>query len=144
MGMVIGSTLSGYLSDYGFAGGWPSVFYVSGLLAFVAFCVWVPLTKSNPEDSKFVSKSELSIIRDGDLVGKEKERVKAVPWLKIFTSGAVWALIVTKFFHAATQYILLTKLPFYMGTVLNVSSTNVRNYQFSISRLIAQIQISSP
>ena len=35
-GTVVGMVLAGVLCDYGFAGGWPSVFYVLGMVG----CLW--------------------------------------------------------------------------------------------------------
>ena len=36
IGLVVGMLLGGFLSDHGFAGGWPSIFYVFGTIG----CVW--------------------------------------------------------------------------------------------------------
>ena len=48
IGSVVATTIGGYLSEHGFSGGWPSVFYVSGILALIAFTAWYSFTESSP------------------------------------------------------------------------------------------------
>lgn len=134
VGTVIGSAASGYLAEHGVAGsqpGWPSAFYVFGIVGVISFLLWLPLTKSKPEDSRFVSKAELLVIQDGEGVVEQKSKVsRKTPWKTIFTSAPVLALIATKFLYLATSFVLVSKLPDYLANVLHISSTNVSLEQF--------------
>lgn len=128
LGNVIGSSIAGYMSQHGFAGGWPSAFYVSAIICLIGFAFWTPLTKSLPDQSPFVSSCELTLIRDGRLGGdgmKTKSVARKMPWRKIFSSGPFLALLCCKFMHAFSGFVILTKLPAYLDNVLHISSTNV-------------------
>lgn len=66
IGSVVATTSSGYLSEHGFAGGWPSVFYVSGLVSFAAFIAWYFLTESSPSKYQGITSEELNYIQSGE------------------------------------------------------------------------------
>lgn len=48
-GTVLAMPISGYLSEHGFGGGWPSIFYVFGLAGTI-WSVWFLLTVYNEPD----------------------------------------------------------------------------------------------
>ncbi|KAI1304601.1 Sialin [Halotydeus destructor] len=63
-GVVLGSALSGYLTEYGFAGGWPSAFYVCGIMALVTLMLWLWFGHSSPAESPYVKATELEYITE--------------------------------------------------------------------------------
>ena len=159
IGSVIATTSAGYLSEHGFAGGWPSVFYVSGLVSLMSFVAWYFLTESSPLKYGGITSEELSYIQSGehqtecgdlsssrasgiatvcsqpsasssDEVPRDRSHASAaavrVPWLRIFTSPPVLAIITSKFCLSWSFFTLLTKLPAYLHDVLHVSPTQVR------------------
>lgn len=67
VGSVVATTSSGYLSEHGFAGGWPSVFYVSGTISILAFFLWSWYSQSDPTEYVGISESELKYIQANDL-----------------------------------------------------------------------------
>jgi MFS family permease len=69
IGSVIATTMGGYLSEHGFSGGWPSVFYVSGLLALIAFTAWYSFTESSPSTYPGMPSDELIYIQGDSLTG---------------------------------------------------------------------------
>ncbi|CAG2162784.1 unnamed protein product [Oppiella nova] len=99
IGTIATSSLSGYLSENGFDGGWPSVFYVSAMLAMVWMILWILLVKSEPKDHPWVSHHELhyihSNIKSIKTGGQPVKR--SVPWVKICTSKAVLSVFLVKF-----------------------------------------------
>lgn len=49
IGSIWASAMAGYLAEHGFSGGWPSTFYVSGVIALASAAAWTPCVTSNPE-----------------------------------------------------------------------------------------------
>ncbi|VDN28758.1 unnamed protein product, partial [Gongylonema pulchrum] len=93
-GAQIGNTvvmpLSGLLCKYGFAGGWPSIFYVLGI-AGVAWCaLWFFYVSDRPSRSKRISKNELNYIEDSlsDVLSSDAKKalgfLTAIPYIAYF------------------------------------------------------------
>ncbi|XP_059148786.1 uncharacterized transporter slc-17.2-like [Physella acuta] len=124
VGIVVTFPLSGYLCKYGFAGGWPSVFYVTGVCCFVWTIVWILLVSDDPLDHKRISEVERDYItRSLKSCAVTKKSFK-VPWLKIVTSLPVWAIIVANVTSDWGAYTLLTNIPTYINEVLKFDITD--------------------
>lgn len=131
IGSIWASAMAGYLAEHGFAGGWPSTFYVSGVIAIASALAWAPCVTSTPEEHWSISVTEMKHIRkqsgvtDIQTGGGEGERGRrqvrkrgrAVPWKAILTNKAVLANIFSKFFLRWTFYTLIMKLPTYLVCV---------------------------
>lgn len=61
-GTVVTLPLSGILCEYGFDGGWPTVFYVFGGLGVIWFAIWMPLAADSPAHHPTISKEERDYI----------------------------------------------------------------------------------
>lgn len=117
LGTVVTLPLAAALCKHGFAGGWPSVFYLTGLLGVVWCIFWILLASGSPEKHKFISAEEkYHIITSRDAIFSVH---KPVPWLSILTSRGVWLCAFVKFCASWTFYTLLTELPSYLSNVLH-------------------------
>ncbi|XP_021932436.1 sialin-like isoform X2 [Zootermopsis nevadensis] len=114
VGTVIALPLSGLLaSNFG----WPSIFYVFGIVVMIWFFIWCKVVKSGPEEDPNISPEELKYIQDsmGNIPHKDVKH----PWGKFLTSPAVWAIVVAHFSENWGFYTLLTQLPIFMKDVLH-------------------------
>ncbi|XP_015122844.1 putative inorganic phosphate cotransporter isoform X2 [Diachasma alloeum] len=117
-GTVISMPLSGLLSKYGFAGGWPSIFYVFGAVGTiwcVAFLIWV---HEDPEQHPKISEDEKKYILSA-LWGSAGSSSPPVPWKSIMTSLPFWAILMA---HMGQNYgyeTLMTELPTFMKQILH-------------------------
>ncbi|CAG2164950.1 unnamed protein product [Oppiella nova] len=131
IGTIATSSLSGYLSENGFDGGWPSVFYVSAMIAMVWMILWILLVKSEPKDHPWVSHHELhyihSNIKSNKTGGQPIKR--SVPWVKICTSKAVLSVFLVKFTMNWNYVLFLLKLPAYFDTVFKYSVSKLGGIQ---------------
>jgi len=116
-GIVVGMLLSGFLCDFGFAGGWPSVFYVFGLIGCVWSVAWFFLCYDSPTTHPRISHEERaywrSVLGTTNLVARPP-----TPWRKILTSVPVWALAVALFANDWGFYTLASCIPLFMFDVL--------------------------
>jgi len=121
-GALIGTFLAGVLCDHGFAGGWPSVFYVFGAVGCIWSVVWFLLCYNSPSTHPRISAVELkyweTTIGTRDLTAHPP-----TPWRKILSSAPVWALAAAFFAHNRGYYTIATCLPLYMYDVLGVDMT---------------------
>jgi ACS family sodium-dependent inorganic phosphate cotransporter len=96
------------------------VFYLFGMLGFIWFAFWWyyagdrPPVKGSGEDT--LSKSG----RGRSSTGVDA-RDKSVPWRQIFSKAPVWAIIVGHFCNNWGLYVLLSWLPSYFASQLDVN-----------------------
>lgn len=110
--------IAGYLCAYGFDGGWASVFYIVGAMSFIWCVVWVIFATDSPDQNRWISDVEKKYIKAS--IG-ERGKVKkgsAIPWKSIFTSKAMWGIIIAHCCGNYGAYMLLTQIPTYMKEVL--------------------------
>ncbi|RWS09081.1 Sialin-like protein [Dinothrombium tinctorium] len=117
---LLSMPITSFLCEYGFAGGWPSAFYVYGIATFILFFIWTLLVRDSPEKHPNISESELIHISKNTETARF-EKSAYTPWLKILTSIPVWAIVVAKFTSSWSYYMLTTKLPAYCDSVLGFS-----------------------
>lgn len=128
IGIIIGSPLTGYLSDSVYFGGWPSSFYAAGIIAILSFCLFAPLIKSHPRQHSWVSKEELAYITNGNENDEEdtiKSRSLSTPWKEMLMCPAVISTMFAKLCFSFTTLAFANKFPDYMANVLHVSLTDV-------------------
>ncbi|ESO94691.1 hypothetical protein LOTGIDRAFT_54049, partial [Lottia gigantea] len=117
VGNAITFPLAGVLCKYGFAGGWPSVFYLIGIAGVVWFVLWMILVSDSPKDHKRISEIERKYI-EMSLCDAKQQTKEVVPWKAIFTSLPVYAIVVSNTTSDWGAYTLLTNIPTYMKEVL--------------------------
>lgn len=115
LGSIFTMTFSGYLCANGFDNGWGSVFYLSGLTAILFSILWFYLVYDCPDTHPRISAKELAFL---DKAIQCRNRVKYIPWKRIMTSKAVWAIVVCHFCFNWSIFTLQTVLPLYMKDVL--------------------------
>jgi len=120
-GTLVGLPLSGFLCGISWDNGWPLAFYVPGALAVVWFFFWIVLVFEDPDVHPRISPEEKQYIKSstGRSVDNDQKKKQSIPWLAIFTSVPLWALLAAQVTNCWGFYVLLTKLPTYMKTVLN-------------------------
>ena len=120
IGAVLTMPLSGYLSEHGFAGGWPSVFYVFGGLGCLFFIPWIYFIYNTPGEHPKISKKEFEYIQSNVTVtiSKDKRKIR-IPWHSMLTSPKLWIIAITKFSAGWGMSVLMSKLPAYLQSVLH-------------------------
>lgn len=107
------------------AHGWPMVFYLFGSVGVIWTLVWLRSAYDTPAEHPRISREELALLE----ASAEPRRDKPpVPWRRIFTSSAVWALFINHFCSNWVFYILLAWLPSYFRTQLGISITSAGLY----------------
>lgn len=115
-GTVLSLPVSGLLCDYY---GWPSVFYVFGSFGIVWWLAWLVLVSNSPSSHPRIDPSERRYIISSLPTPNSSTSHNSVPWISIFTSGPVYALIAAHLAQNYGFYTLLTELPTYMANVLH-------------------------
>lgn len=71
VGEVIAFSLSGYLAESTYFidgedwGGWPSIFYVFGIMGLMWFPLWIYAAHESPSEHPTISKEEIAFINKG-------------------------------------------------------------------------------
>ncbi|XP_067658052.1 sialin-like [Haliotis asinina] len=118
VGNVVTFPLAGFLCKYGFAGGWPSIFYVLGALSLVWFILWMLLVSDTPAQHKRISENERRYIEFTLRHSATPHKKINVPWKSIAISLPSYAIIVSNITSDWGAYTLLTNIPTYMSEVL--------------------------
>uniref|UniRef100_A0A1B0EUK8 Major facilitator superfamily (MFS) profile domain-containing protein n=2 Tax=Lutzomyia longipalpis TaxID=7200 RepID=A0A1B0EUK8_LUTLO len=113
-GTIVSMPLSGLLAEYGFDGGWPSIFYVFGIIGVVWSVAFIWLVYEDPSSHPRIDEREKKYINP------------PIPFKAIIKSLPFYAIL---FAHMGQNYgyeTLMTELPTYMKQVLRFSIKEVR------------------
>ncbi|KAK7111022.1 uncharacterized transporter slc-17.2-like [Littorina saxatilis] len=120
MGYVMTFPVTALLCQYGFDGGWPTVFYVMAA-GVLAWCVsWMLLVTDSPLDHPRISEEERDYIVNSlkGTISLKKKRGHSTPWLKVLGSRPVWAAFIAHTCFNWGEYTFLTNIPTYLREVL--------------------------
>ncbi|XP_032690814.1 putative inorganic phosphate cotransporter isoform X1 [Odontomachus brunneus] len=117
-GTIISMPLSGVLSEYGFAGGWPSIFYVFGTVGTLWCIFFLMFVHEDPEKDPHIAEDEKKYIVSA-LWGSAGASSPPVPWKSIVTSLPFWAILIAHMGHNYGYETLMTELPTYMKQILH-------------------------
>ncbi|XP_054162156.1 uncharacterized transporter slc-17.2-like [Oppia nitens] len=138
--------LAGYLCDNGFAGGWPSVFYVISAAHIPWIVMWLLCVEDTPLLSNtcgFIkcTDSELKYIYYNKGSFGSPNKSSSAPWRHIFTSRCVWATIICKVCASWGYYLYQTKMPSYLDKVFGMSllSNGLFNAGLSLSTGVTMV-----
>ena len=117
LGTVISIPTSGLLAG---SLGWESVFYIHGGLCVIWCVLWLLFVTDEPNDHKYMSPEEKDFLdKHTHIAHYDKDHPHAkVPWKAIFTSKAVWAIIISHTLNNFGWYMFLVELPLFMGSGL--------------------------
>lgn len=122
IGTVIFLAISGLLASS--AGGWPSIFYVSGALCLLWTIFWFLYGSNSPQQSSIISADEREFLET--IPGNENDDTKGpIPWKDIFKSKPFLALMVAHLSQNWGFWTLLTLIPSYMKNVLEFDIKSV-------------------
>jgi len=116
IGNVLALPLSAILCEYGFDGGWSSIFYVFGLIGVVWFALWMLIVSDTPAQHPRISEEEKNYIESS--LGSNTSHPQTTPWLTFAKSLPVWAIVVAHVCANWGTYTLLTNIPTYMKEIL--------------------------
>ncbi|VDO38617.1 unnamed protein product [Onchocerca flexuosa] len=101
--------------------GWPSIFYLSGLITILIALFWIPMGADKPSKQYCISSQEQTFIESRiacESIGK-RTAPRRTPWSAIARSSAIWAGIFALICHEYPLVIMLQFLPNYMRDVLH-------------------------
>ncbi|VDK62814.1 unnamed protein product [Anisakis simplex] len=127
IGMTIVMPISGVLCQYGFAHGWPSVYYVFGIAGIVWCAIWLLYGSDTPSVHRFISQEEKEFLEDElhETRHISDEKKPPIPWKAILKSKAVWGLWAGHFAADWGAYTMAAGLPLFLNDVLGLQLTEM-------------------
>ncbi|XP_046544379.1 sialin-like [Haliotis rubra] len=116
VGTVLAMPLTGLLCEHGFAGGWPSAFYVFGTLGVAWSVAWAVMAFDSPTLHPHISTQERDYILKS--VGSRKKKSLQLPWCAVLSTPAVWAIVGAHIAYDWGGFTSITMLPQFMKQVL--------------------------
>ena len=114
LGSVLGLAGTPHLTE---SLGWPSAFYIFGVIGLGWVGAWVAGAASTPQEDVYISDEERAYIEESAASGSS---AIAIPWRFLLTRTEVWAIILCHFCHNWSTFILLTWSPTYYSEVLGL------------------------
>ncbi|KAL1132485.1 hypothetical protein AAG570_010440 [Ranatra chinensis] len=97
------------------AGGWPSIFYVSGAVGVVWGILCAIFGADSPDQHRTISAKERSYINSALINNSRSNNKMTTPWRDIITSPPLWALMSAHVGNCWGFWTLLTLMPTYIS-----------------------------
>ncbi|CAI4221632.1 unnamed protein product [Auanema sp. JU1783] len=123
--LIIIPTAGALCSQTVLFGGWPSIFYLSAIVGAFFIVLYSVIGADKPSKQSCIADAELKFItmaNSNEDVGKKRNE-RRVPWLRIITSGPVWASVLAVVCHEFPLMTMIMFLPSYLHDVHHYTST---------------------
>ncbi|KAI6190050.1 MFS domain-containing protein [Aphelenchoides bicaudatus] len=123
--LLIIPTAGALCSQTDLFGGWPSIFYLSGLTGILFVAVYLFIGADKPSKQSCISDEELRFItlsNSCEDFGKKRTE-REVPWIAILKSGPVWAALISVVCHEFPLMTIIMFLPSYLHDVHHYDAT---------------------
>ncbi|XP_046965521.1 putative inorganic phosphate cotransporter isoform X2 [Vanessa cardui] len=120
MGIIIAMPVSGVLAETQM--GWKLIFYTVSCIMFVTAAIWAFFSANSPRDHRLMTNEEREYIERGLNVANSK--VLRTPWKQIFTTKALWAIMLSHFGCAIGFVLFFVDMPTYLERGLQISLKN--------------------
>ncbi|XP_033103080.1 sialin-like [Anneissia japonica] len=118
MGITVGSLLSTRLCSMNVLGGWPLSFYTYGSVGLILALFWTVFVYDTANEHPCISQNELALLDSNPSPMESDIKIKSVPWLSIFTSPPVLAIVISYFSFDFGVYFFFTDIPTFLSSVL--------------------------
>lgn len=125
LGSITITVLSGYVCQYGWLGGWPSLFYFVSAVASLWLLLWTLASSTHPAGHPFIRRSEVVYIENSIKHRGSQSPAPKAPWVAILSSKAVLATIFVKIAHSWFYSLFSLKITTYIIAVLAQSLEQV-------------------
>lgn len=98
-----------------------------GVIGLLWSTLWFMVVFDSPAQHPRISAEERDFIEKSIGAAATKRRPSRVPWGSIFTSGPVWAIIITHGCSVFGYFTVVNQLPSYMKYILKFNIKEVRN-----------------
>ncbi|KAF7638229.1 MFS domain-containing protein [Meloidogyne graminicola] len=127
IGNMLVMPLSGILCKYGIDGGWPSIFYLFGIIGLFWCLIWFLISSDSPQKHKTIKIEEKEYILKS--LGKnnkfEIKKNDSIPIYSILTSKPVWAIFIGHFAGDWGSYTMALGIPSFLNDVLGLNLTSM-------------------
>ncbi|CAF1239777.1 unnamed protein product [Adineta steineri] len=121
VGNVLILSIGGLMCSWNFAGGWPLIFYSTGLIGFIWSITWLFFYTNSPRNHRYISLQEKEFVLEHTqqkLSNSNSKHSFHAPFRAILMSPACWALFIIHTCCNYGTYTFLTCIPKYMSEVL--------------------------
>jgi len=117
-GAAIGSIVAppAIVGLYAYFGHWQPVFIATGLLGFAWLGLWL-IVYDKPEKHKWLTSSELAIIREDEKDANDSAKESSLGWLELLKYKQTWAIIASRFLVDPIWWLYITWLPLFLYKV---------------------------
>ena len=117
-GAAIGSIVAppAIVGLYSYFGHWQPVFIATGLLGFAWLGLWLTVY-DKPEKHKWLTSSELAIIREDEKDANDSAKESSLGWLELLKYKQTWAIIASRFLVDPIWWLYITWLPLFLYKV---------------------------
>uniref|UniRef100_A0A915DD18 Major facilitator superfamily (MFS) profile domain-containing protein n=1 Tax=Ditylenchus dipsaci TaxID=166011 RepID=A0A915DD18_9BILA len=120
LGLSLAMFLTAELCKVPFLGGWPTSFFLYGLIGAVFLCVWCPLAADKPRDSKRITAVELAHIEGVGVKRLAISVISKTPYKQILLSPVVLSLNLCGFCQSFVLVSMISYLPEFNKAVLGL------------------------
>ncbi|EFP07121.1 hypothetical protein CRE_12890 [Caenorhabditis remanei] len=122
---MITNSATGLICESSF--GWQYSYYIHGFAGLIIFALWAGVYVDDPQESKRISKRELSRINKNKSAAHLESKAE-IPYLKIFKSPVILVVWINAFFEMTAVIFFATYMPVYLREVLKFPVTTTGFY----------------